>query len=103
MSENHNKPPELSNQVIVPEGNESALDQMSVLVQAFFESPGTMLMKSRDTGIERASICRRVSDMKKNQTIDIVKFDYCKISHARAAYYTTDLSKYFGTSQLSLF
>lgn len=103
MSRNHNKPPESASEVNLCKDKEQATDQMSVLYRAFFEKPGTMLMIARQTNIERASICRRVDTMRKCGLIDIIKFDSCKVTGYKAGYYTTDLSKYFGTSQLSLF
>lgn len=103
MSKNHNKTPKCITEVNPHESTEIALDQLSILKRAFFECPGTMLMIARQTGIERASICRRISTLRENKLIDIVRIDYCKISHSRAAYYSTDMSKYFGISQLSLF
>ena len=50
--------------------------------------PLTMLQVSEITGIYRANICRYISDMQKNESIDLVKKGICPISKHRAGFYT---------------
>ena len=49
----------------------------------------TMLQVSYETGIERASICRRVAELREDNLIYPLGRTICPISNARAMFYTT--------------
>lgn len=49
----------------------------------------TMLEVSRETGIERASICRRMVELREDHLIFALGKALCPISNARAMFYTT--------------
>lgn len=63
--------------------------QLSILIDAFSRSPRTMLQVARITGIERASICRRIAELRKEHRIFLCEKRICPISKCRAGYYTT--------------
>lgn len=50
----------------------------------------TMLMVARETGVERASICRRVAELRDSGLIWECGKHICKVSKFRAMYYTTN-------------
>lgn len=50
----------------------------------------TMLMVARETGVERASICRRVAELREDGRIWECGKHICKVSKFRAMYYTTN-------------
>ena len=61
--------------------------QAKRLFTAFCKSPKTMLMASRSTGIERASVCRYVANWIKANRITPVKSGLCQVSNHNAVYY----------------
>lgn len=63
--------------------------QLSTLIDAFNRSPRTMLQVAKATGIERASICRRVAKLRKEHRIFLCGKRICPISKCQAGYYTT--------------
>lgn len=64
--------------------------QLQKTEKAFLGTPKTMLMVSYQTKIERASICRYVSTLRKQNRITKVETKLCKITGFRAGYYTTN-------------
>lgn len=64
--------------------------QMKKVFKAFYEQPKTMLMVDRETGVNRANICRYVAMMRKENRITLVREGICKISKHRAGYLTTN-------------
>lgn len=66
--------------------------QIQALTKYLRIAPATMLMAAHATGIERASICRRIAEMKSNGTARIAHFGLCKITGHRAGYYTASTS-----------
>lgn len=78
--------------------------QKNKVFNALKESPKTMLMVARETGIERASVCWFVRDFRKNGLIQVHKVGFCPITKHRAAFLTTDKSLFKAHGmQLSLF
>jgi len=65
-------------------------NQLKIVSEAFSEAPATMLMIARRTGIERASICRYVATMRKNDSIFFVRKGFCAITKHTANYLTTN-------------
>lgn len=63
--------------------------QISILIDAFNGKPKTMLQVARKTGIERASICRRIDALRKEHRIFLCGKRICPISHCTAGFYTT--------------
>ena len=57
---------------------------------AFYSRPKTMLMVAVETGIMRASICRYVSQLRRNDSIYLIRKGICPISKCRAGFYTTN-------------
>ena len=66
------------------------LTQMQIAYLSFYEKPKTMLQVSFETGIERASICRYVSRLRKSDQISVVGYGLCPITHFKAGFYTTN-------------
>lgn len=69
--------------------------QLSLIIDAFANKPRTMLQVARKTGIERASICRRVAELRKQHRIFLCGREICPISGHRAGYYTTSTKEAF--------
>ncbi|QIY83035.1 hypothetical protein HER18_05540 [Chryseobacterium sp. NEB161] len=64
--------------------------QMTKVFNAFSTQPKTMKMVSRQTGIDRANICRYVAEWKEQNSIQEVRKGLCRITKHRAGYLTTD-------------
>jgi hypothetical protein len=78
--------------------------QKNKVFNSLKESPKTMLMVAKETGIERASVCWFVRDFRKNSLVQVHKVSYCPITKHRAAFLTTDKSLFKAHSdQFSLF
>ena len=78
--------------------------QKNKVFNSLKESPKTMLMVAKETGIERASVCWFVRDVRKNSLVQVHKISYCPITKHRAVFLTTDKSLFKAYSdQLSLF
>lgn len=77
--------------------------QASVIFQSFFKSPKTMKMVEVETGIDRANICRRVSELRELKKIAIVETKLCEITKHRAGYLTTNPELFPKDNQLKLF
>lgn len=68
-------------------------NQMAKVYKAF-STPKTMLMAAKDTGIERANICRFCAHWKESNKLELKFKSICEISKHRAGYYvTTDPGK----------
>lgn len=63
--------------------------QLTAIIDAFSHKPLTMLQAARKTGIERASICRRVAELRKKNRIFLCGTGICPISRDKAGFYTT--------------
>lgn len=78
--------------------------QKNKVFNALKESPKTMLMVAKETGIERASVCWFVRDFRKNGLIQVHKVGFCPITKHRAAFLTTNKSLFkVQSAQLNLF
>lgn len=78
--------------------------QRNRVFNALKESPKTMLMAAKETGIERASVCWFVREFRKNNLVQVHKVGFCPITKHRAAFLTTDKSLFkVQSSQLNLF
>ena len=66
------------------------LGQLGITYNSFFEKPQTMLMVSKETNIERASICRYCAKIRKDNKLYFICFGLCLISKNRAGFYTTN-------------
>jgi len=64
--------------------------QIQKVAEAFRKAPATMLMIARQTGIERANICRYVAEMRKADQIFYVRKGYCQLTRHTANYLTTN-------------
>ncbi len=65
--------------------------QKQTTAAAFYSRPKTMLMVAVETGIMRASICRYVSQLRRNDSIYLVRKGICEISkYPGVGYYTTN-------------
>lgn len=69
----------------------------SIIILNAFSTPKTMLMVSKETGIERANICRYVSAMQDSHKIKIVGRGKDPYSGFKAKFYLRD------DAQLSIF
>lgn len=63
--------------------------QAAKIFEAFSE-PRTMRQVARITKIERANVCRRVDDFRKQGLIQVVKVDVDPESHFKAQYFSTN-------------
>lgn len=77
--------------------------QLKIVFQSFYSEPKTMLMADKDSGVNRANICRYISTLKKSELVYLVKKDKCQISHYTAGYYTTNPKYFKKSNQLKLF
>lgn len=68
----------------------------------FAVKPSTMLMVSKETGIERANICRFISLWQKQNRVWLLRFNLCQISKHKAGYYTTDPTLFPSKQQINL-
>ena len=68
--------------------------QIQKILKSLFEAPKTMLMVSRDTGIERASICWAVYNLCNSGRIRFVKYGACAITKRKAGFYTSNPNYY---------
>lgn len=66
-------------------------NQIQRVTKVFSGAPKPMLQVSIETGILRANICRYVAEMKKEETIFLIKKGICPISKHRAGFYTINL------------
>ncbi|NOZ35656.1 MAG: hypothetical protein GXO80_10210 [Chlorobi bacterium] len=79
-------------------------NQINIVYKVFQTgTPKTMLQVSKETGIERANICRYVAEFRKQDNIQVVRKGICSISKHRAGYYTTNKDLFKKNNQLSLF
>jgi hypothetical protein len=74
-------------------GKTKVKNQAPKLFRAFQKRPATMLMVAKETGIERANICRWIADRRETNGIRLVRFGLCEISKHRAGFYTTDFTQ----------
>ena len=65
--------------------------QRTIVFKSFSIQPKTMKMVSVETGIDRANICRFISKWTDENRIEIVRKGFCKISNARAGFYSTKI------------
>lgn len=72
-------------------------------VLAAFSTPKTMLMVAKETGIERANICRFVSYAVRLGTLFLIGYNLCAITLHMAGYYSTDRTLAKIPIQLELF
>lgn len=82
----------LSEDISLPEqeSKEVRRTQFQNVYLVFLERPSTILMASRKTGIERASICRYCATMRKAGTIYLLNKGLCPISKHPAGFLTTN-------------
>lgn len=67
-------------------------NQYRIVTAQFYKFPQTMLMVAHATGIERASICRFIAKLRKQNAVKRVKTDFCEITKFKAGYYCTNLN-----------
>lgn len=80
------------------------MTQLQVLYETFYERPQTMLDAHFATGILRASICRRVAQLRKSGLIQVCYRGRDGYTHAWAAYLSTNPRHWRRQNpQLSLF
>jgi len=92
MLENNTTP-----ETLVPQSEVNCFEtQMKIVFAAFKPKPATMLMVAKQTGIERANICRYVAIWIKQGKIHLGSKSLCRVSKRLAGYYTTN--KNFFTS-----
>ena len=83
---------------------ESKDNQIYIVYKAFqTETPKTMLQVSKETGIERANICRYVAIFRKQGNIQLLYKGICSISKHHAGFYTTNKDLFKNDNQLKLF
>jgi hypothetical protein len=78
------------------------IDQSKKVFEVLKNTPLTMLMVSKITGVERASICRYIASFKKSNQIAVVAIKPCEVTKYRAGYYTTDANLFPAKSQLTI-
>jgi len=64
--------------------------QIQKVAEAFRKAPATMLMIARQTGIERAGVCRYVATLRKADQIYFVRKGLCPITRHTANFLTTN-------------
>ena len=91
MENNHMNSPEVFLEKGQGKYTEKFRQQIVKVTNAFSGAPKTMLQVSIETGILRANICRYVAEMKKQESIFLIRFGICPISKHRAGFYTINL------------
>lgn len=102
MTEKKEAPTGRAPQAKVFSDKDSYKSQYNKVLEAF-STPKTMLMVAKETGIERANICRYVDIAVKLGTLFLVSYNLCAITLHVAGYYTTDKSLIRRPIQLELF
>lgn len=102
MKEKKNAPTGRAQQAKVFTGKDNYKSQYDKVLQAF-STPKTMLMVSKETGIERANICRYVQRAIEIGALFFVAYSLCAITLHKAGFYTTDKSLIRRPIQLELF
>ncbi|MCL1973508.1 MAG: hypothetical protein FWG54_01665 [Bacteroidetes bacterium] len=64
--------------------------QTKTVFQCFQESPKTMKQVDRETGIDRANVCRYVAELTRLGQIQVIRKGICPITHNPANFYSTD-------------
>jgi hypothetical protein len=80
-----------------------ANNQIKLLIEALKERPQTMLMVGKRINVERANICRYISELSKSKRIALVKKSVCEITRHPAGYYTSDPQLFPKDNQMSIF
>jgi predicted molibdopterin-dependent oxidoreductase YjgC len=70
--------------------NKSFVNQRKRVFAYYQKGMFTMKMVSVATGIDRANICRIVSELKMSDSIFLVRKGYCQITKYKAGYYSTN-------------
>ena len=102
MTEKKKAPTWRAQQAKVFSDKDNYKSQYDKVLQAF-STPKTMLMVARETGIERANICRYVQRAVEIGVLFFVAYNLCAITLHVAGYYTTDKSLIRRPIQLELF
>ena len=102
MDKKENAPTGRAPQAKVFSDKDNYKSQYSKVLEAF-STPKTMLMVARETGIERANICRYVQRAVEIGMLFFVAYNVCAITLHVAGYYTTDKSLIHRPMQLELF
>ena len=97
-----NAPTGRAQQAKVFSDKDSYKSQYDKVLEAF-STPKTMLMVARETGIERANICRYVQRAVEIGVLFFVSYSLCAITLHKAGFYTTDKSLIHKPMQLELF
>ena len=102
MDKKENAPTGRAPQAKVFSDKDNYKSQYSKVLEAF-STPKTMLMVARETGIERANICRYVQRAVEIGVLFFVSYSLCAITLHKAGFYTTDKSLVHKPMQLELF
>ena len=102
MKKNESAPTRGAKEVKILDNKDSYKSQYDKVLSAF-STPKTMLMVARETGIERANICRYVQRAVEIGVLFFVAYNLCAITLHVAGYYTTDKSLIRRPMQLELF
>lgn len=97
---NHNNAPYLSLNSYHKDNN---INQLQRVYSTLFARPMTMYEVALITGIERANVCRYVAELRKSNSIAVVRLGICPITrHDRVQFLTTNPALFPQKTQLGL-
>ena len=97
---NHNNAPYLSLNSYHKDNN---INQLQRVYSTLFARPMTMYEVALITGIERANVCRYVAELRKSNSIAVVRLGICPITrHDRVQFLTTNPALFPQETQLGL-
>lgn len=97
---NHNNAPYVSLNSYHKDNN---INQLQRVYSTLFARPMTMYEVALTTGIERANVCRYVAELRKSNSIAVVRLGICPITkYSRVQFLTTNPALFPQETQLGL-
>ena len=82
---------------------DTKINQLQKVYSTLFVRPMTMLEVAQLTGIERANVCRYVAELRKQNSVEVVRFGICPITkHSRVQFLTTNPELFPQKKQLDI-
>lgn len=91
MKRNHENSPEFLGR----NKGTKKLSEAARIFQAIYNEPKTMRMIEQETGIRIPNICRRIADLKKNDSVKVARKGICPISHYSGVQFLTSNPAFF--------
>ena len=82
---------------------DTQFNQLQKVYSTLFMRPMTRLEVAQLTGIERANVCRYVAELRKQNSVEVVRFGICPITkHSRVQFLTTNPESFPQKKQLDI-